>query len=444
VNTAISGKEFPGLPSVHAHAGKKQSGDDQGSALMGVFSDLLQTLNTPFSTPLAHSTVTHAATVGKSVRAAVKTVDSHATPLGNSPGATALPQKPVLQVPVKSVLQVPVKSVLQVPVKSKETGTEKPDSTPSIQPSVKSSIQTARSEVPTEALGKSGTYAQAADLAGKHAASPANVPDRHQMTTNNLLPSELPVQLTRSDSTARTSMVRAAVKPGSPNGSGVKGTDVVPENHSDLSVQHRAMPSVSAKAKPTPSAEVKSAIAQPETPSLQGLTQSPSDVRNQTQNVTPSIPVTPASTHTISMTDPNRHEALKEIVVQQVQTGQDEIKVQIRPEGLGNIVISVTKQNDGGVQVHMVANQMSTMQWLTDQSNQIADAVRTSGIDLSGVQVIFGRADIGNSSGGQSRRQKQEHNGSRVSSVESTGSSAEWTHTQDYLDWRKSGISLQA
>lgn len=149
------------------------------------------------------------------------------------------------------------------------------------------------------------------------------------------------------------------------------------------------------------------------------------------------------STHTISMADPNRQQVLNNIVVQQVQAGQNEVKVQIHPEGLGNIVISVTKV-DGGVQVQMVANQMSTMQWLVQQSNQIADAVRTTGVDVSGVQVSFGRADMGNNAGGQpSKRQKQEQSGGRAGFAQAVGTPSMWGHTQEYLDSRNAGISIQ-
>jgi hypothetical protein len=121
---------------------------------------------------------------------------------------------------------------------------------------------------------------------------------------------------------------------------------------------------------------------------------------------------------------PNHTEMFSQMVLQQTQNGVAQLKVQVHPEGLGNIVIAVTQHGEG-VQVHVEANVMQTMQMLTHQTEQLMNAMRNAGVAVSGLQVSFGSAVLGDAKGQQqpSKRQKQESSPSvgRSLSVQASG-----------------------
>jgi len=108
---------------------------------------------------------------------------------------------------------------------------------------------------------------------------------------------------------------------------------------------------------------------------------------------------------TVSMTDPQVQEQIGQIVVQQAKVGPDQIQVRVMPEGMGSLVISVS-QTPGGVAVHVEANAMQTLQWLQQTANQVMDAVRASGVAVSGLGLSFGQANLGNDQAGRQAPRK--------------------------------------
>lgn len=108
---------------------------------------------------------------------------------------------------------------------------------------------------------------------------------------------------------------------------------------------------------------------------------------------------------TVSTSDPKVHEQIGQIVVQQAKVGPNQIQVRVMPEGMGSLVISVS-QTPGGVAVHVEANAMQTLQWLQQTANQVMDAVRSSGVEVSGLGLSFGQANLGNNQAGQQAPRK--------------------------------------
>ncbi len=79
------------------------------------------------------------------------------------------------------------------------------------------------------------------------------------------------------------------------------------------------------------------------------------------------------------------------------------MQVKVHPEGMGDLLISVSHTSTG-VQIQMESNQLATVQWLGQQTQQMSSAVSQLGITVAGVEVSFGQANLGNPSNGQQNK----------------------------------------
>lgn len=80
---------------------------------------------------------------------------------------------------------------------------------------------------------------------------------------------------------------------------------------------------------------------------------------------------------------------LSSLVVQHVRSGVDQFQVKVHPEGLGNLVISVHR-TDQGLNVHIVASESVTATWIQQERFHIMDAIQANGQQLNSFQSSFG------------------------------------------------------
>jgi hypothetical protein len=107
------------------------------------------------------------------------------------------------------------------------------------------------------------------------------------------------------------------------------------------------------------------------------------------------------------------------------------IQVKVHPEGMGDLLISVSPST-GGLQIQVEANQLSTVQWLGQQTAQLANAVSQLGISVANVQVGFGQANLSQSGNRQSNR-KSADNETQVQTVTGPSESSSLLSEQSAL-----------
>lgn len=112
---------------------------------------------------------------------------------------------------------------------------------------------------------------------------------------------------------------------------------------------------------------------------------------------------------------------LKNYAIQQAATGSGTLRIQVHPQNMGPIVISASNQSNG-VQVQVSAANPQTLQWLTSQSTDLANAIRSAGVTLAGLQVSGGGSGFaeGQGTAGQSGQQAQQNTPQRVKSLRRT------------------------
>ena len=162
-----------------------------------------------------------------------------------------------------------------------------------------------------------------------------------------------------------------------------------------------------------------------------------------TQAVAPDQAAQPA----ISLHEPAAAQQLGQLLINQVKTGPQTLQVQVHPEGMGTLVISVV-QHPSGVAVNVEANQMQTMQWLSHVAGQLSEAVHHAGVEISSFQVSFGQADLSNSQSsgersGQRRERQRFASTTPVASVDASGGEAEVRWQQSHVDAPSQRISIR-
>lgn len=111
-------------------------------------------------------------------------------------------------------------------------------------------------------------------------------------------------------------------------------------------------------------------------------------------------------------------------IIQQANVGPQQVQVQVAPQGMGSIVISVT-HDAGGVNVQLEASAMQTVQWLQQTAPQVMDAVKSSGLNVTGFNVSFGQANLSrDNSGRQTPRREIPTSRLRTSGVSSLGNAS--------------------
>ncbi|MCF8567483.1 flagellar hook-length control protein FliK [Alicyclobacillus tolerans] len=118
----------------------------------------------------------------------------------------------------------------------------------------------------------------------------------------------------------------------------------------------------------------------------------------------------------INASDPQAYEKFSQLIVKQVRTAPNTLQVQVQPQGMGTLLISVTKQSQG-IQVHVEANQLQTVQWLNQMGPQISDAVKNNGVQLTGIQIAYGNTSMSNSAGDTSTGQQSSSRRGRTNTI---------------------------
>ena len=127
----------------------------------------------------------------------------------------------------------------------------------------------------------------------------------------------------------------------------------------------------------------------------------------------------PTTQHVVDVSSPHAALQLSQAVLQSLKNGDMQLQVKVQPEGMGQMLISVT-QTAGQMHVSVAASQMSTYQWLQQNSGNLTQALQASGVQLSDVQLSFGQASMGSGGfgGGQEKRNPQTPSSRRGLSVE--------------------------
>jgi len=122
-------------------------------------------------------------------------------------------------------------------------------------------------------------------------------------------------------------------------------------------------------------------------------------------NVTnPTSVVKPNAGEHVHLASPNAPSTISGIIVRQVTAGANQVEVTVHPEGLGNLVISVNK-TDNGLNVAIVASHATTADWLHGESQRIIDSIQSNGQPVQSFNLSFGQSGFQQSqSHGQNRQ----------------------------------------
>lgn len=150
-----------------------------------------------------------------------------------------------------------------------------------------------------------------------------------------------------------------------------------------------------------------------------------------------------------SIHDASATHLLNNYAIRQATLGTGTLQIQVQPQNLGPIIISATSQPNG-VQLQVMAANPDTLQWLNAQSADMANAIRSSGVALSGLQVASGFSGFqqGQQSQGQSSQPKLHSSTQRVRGVSRglavSGADDEVVAVQRFArSWRAHRVNVQ-
>lgn len=104
----------------------------------------------------------------------------------------------------------------------------------------------------------------------------------------------------------------------------------------------------------------------------------------------------------LNLHHPNVSTEFAKLIATRIAANGNQLSVKVHPEGMGDLVISVSRVSSG-IQVHVQASQMQTMQWLNQQSPQLMNAIQNAGMNVSGLQITYGQGDLSQSQGENQR-----------------------------------------
>lgn len=138
-------------------------------------------------------------------------------------------------------------------------------------------------------------------------------------------------------------------------------------------------------------------------------------------------PLTDVSKAIVDVRDPSAIQDFAKVLSGQISAGNGQLQVQVKPEGMGDILISVSK-HDSGLQVHIEANNLQTMSWMQQGAGLVQSALAKSGIDVQGLNISYGQATLSNGfsntsqqqdgSGKNSTRSQSSRNSIRIESTD--------------------------
>jgi hypothetical protein len=142
------------------------------------------------------------------------------------------------------------------------------------------------------------------------------------------------------------------------------------------------------------------------------------------------------------------YQDLSNLISSHIRSGFPEITVHVHPEGMGDILISVSKEISG-LQVSITATHPQTLQWLERGIPEVIQALQSSGVDVASLQCCLGQSGAFQQSFANPSHSDSE--GQRMNSRSRLSVSREETDTAPRMnisdlrrhDWRATTISVQ-
>lgn len=123
--------------------------------------------------------------------------------------------------------------------------------------------------------------------------------------------------------------------------------------------------------------------------------------------------VATVGTAQLDVRDPNALAKFGQLISVQANQGQTQLHVQIIPEGMGQLDVTVTKGSDG-LQIQVMANQASTFTWLNQTLPNLQQTMQDAGFQVAGMQLSFNQ----NSHQGSEQRQEKQSSSRRTVAVQ--------------------------
>ncbi|GEO24812.1 hypothetical protein AAC03nite_05970 [Alicyclobacillus acidoterrestris] len=116
----------------------------------------------------------------------------------------------------------------------------------------------------------------------------------------------------------------------------------------------------------------------------------------------------------IDVRNPDALAQFGHLISVKADAGDSKLQVQIVPQGMGQLDVTVTKAADGRLQVQVVASQASTFAWLNQQLPALQQNLQSQGLNVAEFQVAYDQG--GNQFGGGQRGQQDSDSPGRKSS----------------------------
>ncbi|GMA61563.1 flagellar hook-length control protein FliK [Alicyclobacillus fastidiosus] len=106
----------------------------------------------------------------------------------------------------------------------------------------------------------------------------------------------------------------------------------------------------------------------------------------------------------VDVRQPDALSQFGQLISVKADAGNSKLQVQILPQGMGQLGVTVTKGADG-LQIQVVASQAATFAWLNQQMPALQQNLQELGLNVSNFQLSYGQSDA--QTGGEGQRQQQ-------------------------------------
>ncbi|EPZ46259.1 flagellar hook-length control protein FliK [Alicyclobacillus acidoterrestris] len=130
------------------------------------------------------------------------------------------------------------------------------------------------------------------------------------------------------------------------------------------------------------------------------------------QASTSTASVSGGQTAQIDVRNPDAMAQFGHLISVKADAGDSKLQVQIVPQGMGQLDVTVTKAADGRLQVQVVASQASTFAWLNQQVPALQQNLQSQGLNVAEFQVAY---DQGGGQFGSGQRGQQDSPGRKSS-----------------------------
>ncbi|WAH35402.1 flagellar hook-length control protein FliK [Alicyclobacillus dauci] len=123
------------------------------------------------------------------------------------------------------------------------------------------------------------------------------------------------------------------------------------------------------------------------------------------------------ASYEVDTRDPNALSQFGRLISVKADAGQSQLHVQVMPQGMGQLDVTVTKGADG-LQIQVVANQATTLAWLNQQLPNLQQTMEEAGINVSSMQLSFGQDNQPNQGDGRQQKPPQQRRTSAIDSAQ--------------------------